>query len=148
MQDVEPADKQKEKNRMRAKILVLCWLAVVVMVVAGCATGRNKAAKAETTEKPYIVRKIILPTQKAGPIPFIVRALSAWRIEKDFVPAMVVSEYLETIAASGRLPLRVKEGILFKVKGEWCLAEIPPDTFNTTGCVGPRVFFATLKNNR
>lgn len=121
------------------KNFVLGFLATVVaMLITSCATTKNTEMKeVVTVGKPYVVRKFILPEQKKGILPFSIRKTKYSRFsEKDLVPAMVVSDYLEAIAATGRVPIRVKEGFLTKGGGQWYLIEWPPEVAYRQFCAG------------
>ena len=118
------------------KLIVLCL--TVVLLVAGCATGRNgRAVGVVTVGKPYAVRKLVLPEQKTEPFPFSVRKKEDWErfTEKNLVPVEAVKDYLEAIASSGRLPLRVREGFLVKERKRWHLVDGTLEEF-----YGPRYF--------
>ena len=116
---------------------VALWL-TVVLLTTGCATGRNgRAVGVVTVGKPYAVHKLVLPEQKKGTLPFSVRKARYSRYdEKDLAPAMAVTDYLEAIATTGHLPLRVKEGFLNKQNGQWYLAEWPPEVAYRQFCAG------------
>lgn len=111
---------------MKTNIVVLCWLAVVAMLVAaGCATGKDREVKKMVTVgKPYIVRKFVIPKQKMV-LPFLARKANSLEnfTKEDLVPAMTVSEHLEVLAKIGRVPIRVREGFITKEKGQWLLFE-------------------------
>ena len=126
-------------------LIVLCF---AVVLFAGCATGKDeKAEGVVTVGKPYAVRKLVLPEQKSGPMPFSVRKARYSRYDqKDLAPAMAIIDYLEAIAATGRIPIRVREGFLTKEAGQWYLAEWPPEVPYRQFCagyptVGARVYY-------
>src|SRR3989338_7017817 len=126
---------------------VVLWLTTTVFFV-GCATGRNERVEGVVTVgKPYAVRKLVLPEQKSGPMPFSVRKARYSRYDqKDLAPAMAIIDYLEAIAATGRIPIRVREGFLTKEAGQWYLAEWPPEVPYRQLCagyptVGARVYY-------
>ena len=129
------------------KRYIVLWLMGMGFFV-GCATGRNeKAEGVVTVGKAYAVRKLVLPEQRAKPFPFSVKkAMYSRFAEKDLASAIVVSDYLEAIATTGRLPLRVREGFLNKQNGQWYLAELPPEVPYRQFCagyptVGARVYY-------
>ena len=125
--------------------LVLCWLGTVaaMLMAAGCATNRNETVKASGTPS-YAVRKIVLPKQKPGPAPFSVSVETSYspRSERELVLAMEACEYLEALAASGRFPLRVREGLIVKHGNEWQHSELPFEKSRRHGCLPPFVHFA------
>lgn len=103
---------------------VALWLVAAALFV-GCATGKNEKAEMAVAEKPYAVHKLVLPEQKKGELPFSVRKKEDWErfTAKDLAPVEAVKDYLEAIASSGRLPLRVREGFLVKERKHWRLVE-------------------------
>ena len=120
------------------KIIIALWLVAAVAVwFVGCATGKDEKAETAVAGKPYAVHKLVLPEQKKGAPPFSVRKARYSRYdEKDLAPAMAVTDYLEAIATTGHLPLRVKEGFLNKQNGQWYLAEWPPEVAYRQFCAG------------
>lgn len=125
MHDVENCRNEKG---FEMKIKLVLWLAVATMLLTGCATGENKKAAEATVGRQYTIRVLVLPEQRNGVLPFSVKKARYSRYdEKDLVPAMVIMDYLEAIATSGRLPLRVREGFLMKEGDQWSLAEWPPE---------------------
>ena len=117
-------------------LIVLCF---AVVLFAGCATGKDeKAEGVVTVGKPYAVRKLVLPEQKTEPFPFSVRKKEDWECftEKDLAPVEAVKDYLEAIASSGRLPLRVKEGFLVKERKRWHLVDGTLEEFYGPRCFG------------
>lgn len=128
---------------MKTNLVVLCWLAVVAIVVAGCATGRNKTVEeAATAGKLHTVHKLILLPQKKEALPFSVRKAKYLELftENDLVPAIVVSNHLEVLAKEGRIPLRVREGFLIKEKRYWYLIEWPAERVYRPPCVGYNIY--------
>lgn len=128
--------------------LVLCWLTVVTLLVAGCTTGKNREMRGVVTVgKTHVIREFILPEQQKEALPFLVRRAKYSESfgNEDLLPAVAVSEYLETIATTDRLPLRVKEGFLMEKKGRWYLAEWPSDKVYKPPCVGYPVYYIACK---
>lgn len=129
--------------------LVLCWLAVVLG--AGCATGKSGGTtKVETAGKSHTIRQITLPPQKSGLLPFDIRVETSFspRSEKELVPVMVACEYLESVAATDRLPLRVREGLIIKRDGQWQLAELLFEKGERHGCLPPFIHYAIWRERR
>ena len=102
-------------------------LAILAVVAIGCATGRNGKVKGVTVGESRIQR-IFLPKQEIR-LPFLARKAEQMErfTEQDLVSATVVGGYLEVLAKIGRVPIRVREGVIFKEGRRWYLdAHVPP----------------------
>jgi len=99
------------------KRLILGFLAMVMaMLITGCATGKNTGGDKGR-------ERITLPEQKTDKMPFLVRKAdySERFTEEELATTAVVIGYLEAIATSSHIPIRVREGFLFKDRGHWYL---------------------------
>lgn len=101
-------------------VVVLCWLAIVLLMIAGCTTT-GQVGQAVPAE-PHITKEVILPKQEAW-CPFWVRKANSgeyfWK--KDLMPANVVLVYIEVMEKRGKLPLRAREGFISKQNGKWVI---------------------------